>query len=414
MFTKLIAAILPLLLLAACFAAGTPAGSDMGITAPAAKTAPIATVAQANPTIVVQPPATVPPPAVPSPVPSVTAEAFIPMETTFFSPDDERFHYIGRFDFDNADGPAFDWSGSAVEFSFVGTGLAIQLADGRNSYNVAIDDRREVLKTTIDSGVYVLAEELDPGEHTVRISKRTEAYVGAAVFKGTDITGDLLEKRSTADRRIEFIGDSITAGYGNEGDSPDCWFTPDTENADLSYAVVTADALDADYSLIALSGLGVVRNLRDDTAVSEQTAVDFIDRTLGLNPFIIWPPERNTPDAVVINLGTNDYSSAPIPADEEFVAAYVELLQSIRDRYPDAFIFAIAGPLMLYPAPRVIASAVAQFEAANHDQRVMVLEIEDNLQRSAEDFGCDWHPNISGHQKIAAQLIPAVAETLGW
>ncbi|MFN2104880.1 MAG: SGNH/GDSL hydrolase family protein, partial [Candidatus Promineifilaceae bacterium] len=150
------------------------------------------------------------------------------------------------------------------------------------------------------------------------------------------------------------------------------------------------------------------------TAVSEQTAVDFIDRALGLNPFIIWPPERNTPDAVVINLGTNDYSSAPFPADEEFVTAYVELLQSVRDRYPRAFIFAMAGPLMLYPAPRVIASAVEQFEAANNDQRVKYVEIEDNLQRSAEDFGCDWHPNISGHQKIAAQLMPAIAETLGW
>ncbi|MFN2104908.1 MAG: endoglucanase, partial [Candidatus Promineifilaceae bacterium] len=204
------------------------------------------------------------------------------METTFFAPENERFRYIGRFDFDNPEGPAFDWSASAVEFSFVGTAVAIHLADGRNSYNVVIDGRSQVLKTIKDREVYVLAEELEPGEHTFRISKRTEAYVGAAVFKGADITGTLLETQPEAVRRIEFIGDSITAGYGNEGGSPDCWFTPDTENAGMSYAAVTADSLDADYSLIALSGLGVVRNLRADTAVSEQTAVDFIDRALGL------------------------------------------------------------------------------------------------------------------------------------
>ncbi len=361
--------------------------------------------------------ATVKPPPQPSPVPTVTAKPKVPgapMETLFFPPYDDRFRYIGRFDFDNPQGPAFDWSGSAVEFSFAGTGLAIHLADGRNLYNVLIDGQNQVLQTEQDREVYRVAEGLEPGEHSFRLSKRTEAYVGAGVFKGAEITGTLSEIQPGIERRLEFIGDSITAGYGIEGESPECWFTLETENADRSYAAITARALDAHYTLIAMSGVGVVRNLRADSAVSEITAVDFVDRTLGLNPFIIWPPERNTPDAVAINLGTNDYSSEPFPDDDVFIAAYLELLQAVRDRYPEAVIFAIAGPLMLHPAPTVIAAAVEQFRSANNDGLVEYVLIDDNLQRSAEDFGCDWHPNVHGHEKIAARLTPAIAETLGW
>ena len=42
------------------------------------------------------------------------------------------------------------------------------------------------------------------------------------------------------ERRIEFIGDSITAGYGVEGSSPTCVYSPETENAALTYAAQTA------------------------------------------------------------------------------------------------------------------------------------------------------------------------------
>ncbi len=360
-------------------------------------------------------PATNEPPPSPSPLPTVTASQVVTAESTSFTAYDDRVRIIGRFDAANPQKLAFDWSAVAIEFTFSGTSLTIYLEDGRNSYNVSVDEQQQILKTEPGQEAYLIADDLPPGEHTVRIAKRTEAYVGAAVFKGGQIEGGALGQLSPPPQRsLEFIGDSITTGYGNEGESPDCWFTPDSQNAEKTYAAMIGNELDAQVALIALSGLGVVRNLREESAVSPETAVAFIDRALGLNPSIAWPPEQGTPDAVVINLGTNDYSSVPFPEDEAFIEAYVSLLRAVRARYAKTPIFAVAGPLMLEPAPRVIESSVERFRADAGDELVTYVLIEDNLERSGEDFGCDWHPNVNGHQKIAAQLAPIVAEQLGW
>ena len=303
----------------------------------------------------------------------------------------------------------------AIEFAFYGTSLTLFLEDGHNLYNVTVDGHTETLETELGQESYVVANDLQPGRHHFRLVKRTEAYVGAAVFKGGRITGELLEPAAQEQpRSLEFIGDSITTGYGNEGESPECWFTPQTQNAALSYAALTADALQADYALVALSGLGVIRNLRAEEAASPETAIDFVERTLGLNPFITWPAGERVPDAVIINLGTNDYSSLPFPEEEAFIDAYLDLLERLRDRYPQASLFAVAGPLMSQPAPRVIETAVDRFRRASGDEDVYFQLVVDDLERSAKDFGCDWHPNENGHRKIAAQLIPPIAERLGW
>jgi lysophospholipase L1-like esterase len=358
---------------------------------------------------------TMEPPPSPTPLPTDNARPARSMDIVTYEADDERILYNGRFDFQNPKTPAFDWSATSIEFDFSGTSLAIFLQDGRNSYNVTLDDQRQVLKTEMGVEEYVIASNLKPDRHHFTLSKRTEAYVGAAEFKGLKITGGELEQAlPAAERLIEFIGDSITTGYGNEGESPDCWFTPDTQNADKSYAALTAQELDAGYTLIALSGLGVIRNLRAEDPTSFETAVHFVDRALGLNPFVIWPNDRRIPDAVVINLGTNDYSSIPFPDEEEFINAYMELISAIRTRYPEAFIFAVAGPLMLDPAPTLIHRAVERFTASYDDDQLQYVKIENNLQPSAEDFGCDFHPNLNGHRKIAAQLSPVVASRLGW
>jgi lysophospholipase L1-like esterase len=358
---------------------------------------------------------TMEPPSSPTPLPTNIAQPVPGNETVVFEADDRRIRYNGRFDFQDPKSPAFDWSATSIDFVFSGKSLTIFLQDGRNSYNVILDDRRQVLKTEMGVKEYLIAENLAPGRHHFTLSKRTEAYVGAAEFQGLKITGGELEQTSpSAERLIEFIGDSITTGYGNEGESPDCWFTPDTQNADNSYAAITARELDAGYTLIALSGLGVIRNLRAEDPASSETAIQFVDRALGLNPFVLWPNDRRVPQVVVINLGTNDYSSVPFPDEEEFITAYMELMSAIRSRYPEAFIFAVAGPLMLDPAPLLIQSAVQRFNASYNDDRLQYVKIENNLEPNAEDFGCDFHPNVNGHRKIAAQLAPVIARGLGW
>ncbi|MFN2137118.1 MAG: GDSL-type esterase/lipase family protein [Candidatus Promineifilaceae bacterium] len=399
-----------------CRAENTVSGQPVGIGPVGASRLPTAPSSLPPARLVPQPTSAAP--ASPSPYPTSAPTDEPPKSTNkrfTIAPDDERILYRGRYDFSDPQRPAFDWSGVSIAFSFEGSSIAIRLNDGRNYYNVWIDDQMRVLETAAGSHEYVLAEGLAPGEHEVVVLKRTEAYVGAAVFEGLELVGsDLGPRPERSGRLIEFIGDSITTGYGNEGTSPDCYFTPATQNAEQTYAAFTAAQFAADYDLIALSGLGVVRNLREEGEGSANTAINHIDRALGLNPAVMWPSTTRTPDAVVINLGTNDFSSTPFPESIDFVSAYVELLRAVRQRYPSAYLVAVSGPLMLEPGPQLIAKAVAQFREQSNDSRTTMAVIENNLEESAVDFGCDWHPNVNGHHKIADQLAPVLATLLGW
>jgi hypothetical protein len=57
--------------------------------------------------------------------------------------------------------------------------------------------------------------------------------------------------------RIEFYGDSITCGYGNI--APTSWedFSTSTEDGMQTYAFLTAEALDAECTVLAKSGIPV-------------------------------------------------------------------------------------------------------------------------------------------------------------
>ena len=199
-----------------------------------------------------------------------------------------------------------------------------------------------------------------------------------------------------------------------EGESPTCIYSPETENAALTYAAQTAEQLNAAYSIAAVSGVGVVRNYNSDGAMSAGTMLTYYGRTVANDMQENWDFGDWSPDAVVINLGTNDYSTTPHPAGEVFLHGYTNLIFKVREKYPQAQLFAVAGPLMVGPAEDTIRSVVTQMNEVLNDDRVHFVLIENTLELSAVDFGCDWHPNASGQAKIAAQLAPAMAEVMGW
>ena len=98
----------------------------------------------------------------------------------------------------------------------------------------------------------MLASGLPAGEHLVELYRRTEANQGESQFLGFDFgEGALLAPPPRAERRIELVGDSITAGYGNEGADMSCPFSPDTENHYLTYGALAARQLGAEASTVA-------------------------------------------------------------------------------------------------------------------------------------------------------------------
>ena len=91
-----------------------------------------------------------------------------------------------------------------------------------------------------------------------------------------------------------------------------CDFSPETENIFHSYAMLTAVNVSSDLDVIAWSGRGVVRNYGDMGIPTEPTVPDLYNRTianLGANKFNYWESNKYQAEVILINLGTNDYST---------------------------------------------------------------------------------------------------------
>lgn len=318
--------------------------------------------------------------------------------------------YTGRFDLATAGVARFDWPATTIEATFTGTSITVLLEPADNHFNVVLDGVQSQLLP--GDSRYRFRGDPALAQHTIRLTKRTEAYAGTAVFRGFVLEpGErLLGPPPAATRRIEFLGDSITAGYGAGGASAACDFSRETQDVQLTFAEVTAAAFGADYSVIAMSGLGAVRNYQQDAPTSAEPLSAFYPRTLALAPESAWSFAEWPVDAVVINLGTNDFSTTPWPSEATFVDGYVKMMAEVRTHYPGAHIFAMAGPLLFGPAESYIRAAVTRMQET--DERVHFVPIAADL--GPAQMGCDFHPNAAGHRRIAEQLIPAMAAQMGW
>jgi lysophospholipase L1-like esterase len=321
--------------------------------------------------------------------------------------------FVGRVDTSDPAGARFAWSGSGIVARFSGTSLAVRLGGGQQ-YSVLIDGVLQP-KLVPTGASDTLATELAAGEHEVEIYRRTEANQGESVFMGLELgSGQLLAPPPVAERRIEIIGDSISCGYGNEGPDMNCGFTPDTENHYLTYGALAARTLGAELTTVAWSGKGVVCNYGDDATSCVDPLPTYYDRALPNRPnqwdFSSWQPH-----AVVINLSTNDFSTAVDPAQADFETAYAALIERVRAAYPEAVILCTVGPMLsgadLSTARSYISNAV-QARVAAGDSGVKTFELAPT--DAANGYGCDWHPSLRTHEIMAEALTGVLRSELGW
>ncbi len=163
----------------------------------------------------------------------------------------------------------------------------------------------------------------------IRLVKETEAQFSLATLHSVSFYGRLADKPSEKKHYIEFIGDSITCGYGNlwkdgdEGTMESGLYQDGTQ----AYAYLAAEALGADYAIVSCSGIGVAEGWRDFTMKDFYTRASYYRSKYKKHDFAA----ARTPDLVVINLGTNDRSLRADP--DVYQAAVCELIQCVRDSY---------------------------------------------------------------------------------
>jgi len=281
---------------------------------------------------------------------------------TFIPADDPKYAYVGRIDYKDPSAPVLIWSGTTVRARFHGKSLGVKLnsLNGSSYFNVIVDGEIRMLRA-VDSGsaVYRWNGSLADIDHELVIFKRTEAMFSYAAFQGLFIDRGqraLRPRPPALPRKIEFYGDSITAGvcdevfpYDNDGDT----YNPigySSHNNYTAYGAITARNIDAEYVAIACSGIGISVSWNDPTMPDVYDRLyykfDVGELRQGSNRYD-FSTER-PPDIVVIDLGVNDFGRSnflgnPFPSD--YVDRYRTLVQNLRALRPGAAIVLTLGGL---------------------------------------------------------------------
>ena len=311
-------------------------------------------------------------------------------------------------DLRNPQKPRFDWAGITISAAFDGVGIAFLLEDDGNSYNILIDGKLERMLHPRPGLQNHTVDGLTDTRHNITITKRTSPEFGCGCFHGfmLDENKQLHPAPSKPKRKIEFIGDSFTVGYGVEG-TPQSAGLQQYENSYLAYASLTARALGAKEHLIALSGYGLVRNWDSPRQTSPDPLPFYYGRAVKNDPAAPWDFVGWTPDAAVINLGTNDFALPPGANPENYIKEYLGFIARLRGYHPGLPVFCMAQQ----PFLRHVTTIVARANAAG-DRGVFLVEYFHNGKENG--FGCANHPNLKSQREIAAPLIQIMREKLGW
>jgi lysophospholipase L1-like esterase len=332
-----------------------------------------------------------------------------------------NIQYVGRVDFSNPFAPAFSNPGVYIQANFKGTFCDMDMLDATNMnyVQVVIDNQPpKRLKMGMGSKIYRIADSLTYGVHKVLICKETEAGVGALTFLGFQCEG-LLPVTDIPTRKIECYGNSITCGACMLNGDP-CKLVDNGTNwnaansAYLSYGALTARALNAQWQLTSVSGIGLIHSCCNMTF----TMPDAYDRQdLNNSSSIKWDFTKYIPDVVTICLGQNDGSS--IVAADTFKNTYIKFVKTIRSKYPDASIFLLTSPMADSSSSSTCLFTVMQTSLTNivdslnkvGDSKVYWVSLPHDLRG-----GCasNPHPNVAQHESIAAILETAIKQKMGW
>jgi lysophospholipase L1-like esterase len=312
--------------------------------------------------------------------------------------DDPKLRWIGRIGAAPG-GKLLAWSGSELRARFTGDQLTLRLAPSRggiNHFTVEVDGRRHALALRSD-GPADWRLPLPAGTHELRLVKRTEASQAESVFLGLRLAegGKLLDPPAPRPLKLEFYGDSITAGACNGDIGEDQYADLSSHDGTRAYGAVTAANLNADYVGIAISGIGI-------TATWDQLLMPEVwNRYAPRLDAPVAPPDARAPDVVLLNLGQNDHG---FPASKgqaiavDFGPRYLTFVRQLRARYPQARIVLLMGGMSApreQPAiPRAVLGAVQTLRGEG-DSQVWSYRFE----------AFSWaHPRIDVHAQMADEL----------
>lgn len=258
--------------------------------------------------------------------------------------------------------------------------------------------------TQMDKVEFKIAEGLEKGEHTFGIYRQNEPVEGKFGVSAIKLDGELLDPPAEKDLYFEFIGDSILAGYGNlsTGGTHAALY----QDATRGWAYLVSQEMDADWSLIAHSGITAANGIgwSGKRSVSMQT----------MYPLQRYHSDRKTlysferePDVIFVCLGTNDIwtyqTSDPSNTTDVVSDGIKEMTELIREKNPNAKIVWLYN-MMTYGANMLIDKAIK--EMGGEEKGLYTLMLETNLEGGGE------HPNLAAQTTYANTICSFLRETI--
>jgi lysophospholipase L1-like esterase len=307
---------------------------------------------------------------------------------------------------------------SSVTFGFTGTKCTLNFkAEGHRGYIVLEVDGACYGRETIQpSGTAIPVTATTGGKHTITIYKATEATTGNILFTGA--AGDLFKVKEKPKKKIEFIGDSITSGMGNDTKQVPCgtgeWY--DQHNAYYSYAAIAARTVDADYVLSSVSGIGMYRNWNDEHL--DEPIMPDVYENLYLNKDTSKPYAFGfNQDVTCIALGTNDFSNGDgkktrLPFNEDkYVTNYINFIQTVYKQAPDTRIVLLSSPMVSGTNAEIFTRCLNKVKDTINAQKKHKPVTTFSFS-AVTPHGCGFHPEIEDDKLMAVQLAPYLKTVL--
>jgi hypothetical protein len=365
------------------------------------------------------------------------------------SADSSQVKWVGRVQPDSNGGVSFDWEGVSATVTVTNfTYLVVKLSDQCGGSPVGGGSRWGVTMTTSDakaatprhriqtfySGALVESYYMfnlpggkcNPhcsfqGENSFSLIRLTESRLSGCT-QANNLTvlsfssdGTFLDPppTPTAKRRIEFVGDSITAGDLNDGGQvkgggPANTCANSAFNDDITFssgAVLCSAELGFDADCMYTAWGGIQMGVGSSWGMTDLYPYTF--SALGPTAWLKWEFKSFEADAVVINLGTNGGWRANQTA---WMEAYVQFgLDAVHKYYanPNLVLFLAYGPMTAaYKA--MVLQVVASLKVAGIKANALDLTIPHSTT------GCYGHPSHADNIEIAAKAKSQIAQVMGW
>lgn len=288
-------------------------------------------------------------------------------------------------------------------------------SDCNPDYVGVIIDRKDTMKISLKDTTLSNPMIFEQGKHSIEVVKLTEAQVGVIQFDDFVFTslGDDFVLRDSAYSDaplIEFIGNSITCGYGVEDTTNLEGFRSVNQNILKTYGALVARHYDVEALYTAYSGRGMIRNYDG----SENNCIPHIyERVFPDDSLVKYDVKTYTPSVLILNIGTNDFNSEHTGKqlnDSLFVAKYQSFVTYLRSVYPKSSIVCAVGPMLSDGYP----------EGSNSLTRCLkcVRKVVDDCNQSGDaavwfftftsqsaPYGEDYHPSFYTHRRMAQELI---------